>query len=163
MSKRKDIPAGHKKCSRCREIKAFEAFGYDKSKLDGHDSYCKGCRRDFQRERRNLMRNASKEIKQGVYASLTGIERNALKKTVTAKALLSSLQVGKAITLRLRNGKVFSGCVTGSSPNFFAVSGTWGSNSYTLAEVVMGDVDIVKRSQKGATKEPCVLGDCNGL
>lgn len=33
-----------KRCSTCKDVKAFHQFGRDKSSRDGHDQKCKACR-----------------------------------------------------------------------------------------------------------------------
>jgi hypothetical protein len=51
-----------KQCSRCREEKPFTEFARSSSHKDGHQSYCKSCRRSYwqdNRDRLNANRNAS--------------------------------------------------------------------------------------------------------
>jgi hypothetical protein len=40
-----------KKCIGCKEIKDIQEFAEDKSRPDGHEYYCKDCRREHQRNK----------------------------------------------------------------------------------------------------------------
>lgn len=48
------IQVEYKQCSECGRIKAVSAFGLDKTKKDGHRSYCLKCMREQARHRRHI-------------------------------------------------------------------------------------------------------------
>ena len=47
------VEVEYKQCSECGKVKAISEFGLDKTKTDGHRSYCLCCMRAQQRHRRH--------------------------------------------------------------------------------------------------------------
>lgn len=41
------LPEGHKRCSKCREVKAFCEFYKNRAQVDGYDNYCKSCSKAY--------------------------------------------------------------------------------------------------------------------
>lgn len=55
------VDAGAKRCNKCRLVKPLSMFSRDKSSLDGHQRWCKGCMAAAQRLRRQLTAAAMSE------------------------------------------------------------------------------------------------------
>jgi hypothetical protein len=55
-----EMMRGQKKCIECNEIKKLEEFAEDKSRPDGHEYYCRACRKEHQ-----LKKNAKAITKRG--------------------------------------------------------------------------------------------------
>lgn len=45
------IPEGHKRCSRCKQVKPFSAFSRNASKSGGYNSWCMECHREYSQQR----------------------------------------------------------------------------------------------------------------
>lgn len=65
-----------KTCSRCRETKPLSEFGKDKNRPDGHNTWCKPCRRTYrQTVRKKKNQKAQKERSQAFLAWLSDMVR----------------------------------------------------------------------------------------
>ena len=49
---KEEIPEGHKRCSRCKEILPFDHFNKNKGRKTGRDDYCKMCKSQMGLERK---------------------------------------------------------------------------------------------------------------
>lgn len=41
-----------KRCSRCKEVKSLDLFNRSKRRADGHDTWCKACRKEYDKNRK---------------------------------------------------------------------------------------------------------------
>lgn len=46
------MPAGHERCTRCKDVKPAEEFGADAKQSSGRNAWCKACVREHKRSKR---------------------------------------------------------------------------------------------------------------
>lgn len=149
-----------KVCTRCGgPAKPITDF-YPASNGKGFRPECKECtKRQVKEASARKQREQSQPVKremrtdpetQEVYTHPpapvgTDKERDAaVSKTATAKAAIKALCLGDTVTVQKSNGESLTGICKGRNDACFYIAADWGSESYTVSDLLLGDVIIVK-------------------